>query len=273
MENNNVKTEVYNLIILDESGSMDCIKAQTISGCNETINTIRSTQAKMGDAQNHFVSIFAFQSDGTRPSRYLIKNVPARTVEHINSELYDPWGCTPLYDAIGSTLTDLKAVVKRREAEGHCVAIGCVTIITDGMENSSHHYTRGKVARMISALKELGWNFNFIGANIDVDNVASGLNIDNRMAFMQDEAGTREMFRKEKRARARYCRRMQDTFEELKSANAPQSVEDEMSMLRMSSSFACQDLYLDDGLDDFDDDEKEDTNPQDAHPSKPQKKD
>ncbi len=39
-----MKTEIYNLIILDESGSMDCVKSQTISGCNETINTIRSAQ-------------------------------------------------------------------------------------------------------------------------------------------------------------------------------------------------------------------------------------
>ena len=70
-----MKTEIYNLIILDESGSMDCVKKQTISGCNETINTIRMAQEKYADTQLHYVSIFAFQS-GSVPSRYIIKNEP-----------------------------------------------------------------------------------------------------------------------------------------------------------------------------------------------------
>ncbi len=200
-----MKSQIFNLIILDESGSMDCVTKQTISGCNETINTIRAAQEKFAETQEHFVSIFAFQSNGSRPSRYIIKNEPVDKVKHITGDDYEPCGCTPLYDAVGSTLTDLKATAKRSED-----AIGSVTIITDGYENSSSHYSLAKVAKMIEALKELGWNFNFIGANIDVDRVSHSLNIDNAMSFQQDEEGTKEMFEEERRSREAYYSRLED---------------------------------------------------------------
>ena len=191
-----MKAKIYNLIILDESGSMCGVTRQTIEGCNETINTILMAQGKNAETQEHFVSIYAFQACGSKPSRYLIKNVPAANTKHINADLYTPWGSTPLYDAVGSTLADLKAVT-----QGDETAIGSVTIITDGMENASTQYTLAKVAKMIEALKELGWNFNFIGANIDVKATAQSLNIDNSLEFAQDEEGTRAMFEKERRAR------------------------------------------------------------------------
>lgn len=197
-----MKSEIYHLIILDESGSMSCVQKQTISGCNETINTIRAAQDKFADTQDHFVSIFAFQHDGDRPSRYLIKNTPIADVRHITAKDYIPWGGTPLYDAVGSTLSDLKAVTKDKE-----MAIGSVTIITDGMENASRHYTRHKIAMMIEALKEMGWNFNFIGANIDVEATAQSLNIDNSLEFQQDEEGTNIMFAKEKESRMKWIER------------------------------------------------------------------
>ncbi len=210
-----MKSQIYNLIILDESGSMDCVTKQTISGCNETINTIHSVQEKFAETQEHFVSIFAFQSDGNRPSRYIIKNEPIDKVKHITAEDYKPYGCTPLYDAVGSTLTDMKTTTKKSED-----AIGSVTIITDGYENSSTRYTLEKVAKMIEALKELGWNFNFIGANIDVDEVSQSLNIDNAMAFEQDEEGTAEMFEKERNSRMAYYNRVEEANSEFNSCIA-----------------------------------------------------
>ena len=197
-----MKTEIYNLIILDESGSMDCVRNQTISGCNETINTIRAAQEKFADTQEHYVSIYVFQANQSVPSRYLIKNRPIAETAHINAEQYEPWGTTPLYDAVGQTLADLKAVVKEKE-----LAIGSVTIITDGMENASRHYTLEKVAKMIDALKETGWSFNFIGANIDVKGTAASLGIDNALEFQQDEAGTEAMFEHERSSRMKYYER------------------------------------------------------------------
>ncbi len=225
-----MKSQIFNLIILDESGSMSGVVNQTIGGCNETLNTIRTMQEQFADTQEHFVSIYAFQSDSSHPSRYIIKNVPIADVRHITNDDYRPWGATPLYDAVGSTLTDLKATAKKSVD-----ATGSVTIITDGYENSSTHYTHEKVAGMIAALKEIGWNFNFIGANIDVKRVAESLNINNSLAFAQDEEGTAAMFEKERRSRASYYRRFASTHEELAAcydaANGADVTEEEKEKL------------------------------------------
>ncbi|MGM9852741.1 MAG: VWA domain-containing protein [Muribaculaceae bacterium] len=191
-ENNTsiAKTTVFNLIILDESGSMYDLKKATISGCNETLNVIRGAQKQAGDRQRHLVSIYAFQS-GSVPSRYLIKNVPVAEVNNLTDRDYEPCGCTPLYDAVGMTLADLEAI-----ANTHEDATAVVTIITDGYENSSTEYTGPRVAKMIETLKEKGWTFNFIGANIDVEQVSRTLKIDNAMSWTSDEKGTTEMYGK-----------------------------------------------------------------------------
>lgn len=180
-----MKTTVFNLIILDESGSMGGVTKQTISGCNETINVAKTQADKNADALHSLVSIYAFQSGGNRPSRYILKNENAITVRHISGQDYEPWGATPLLDAVGSTLTELKTV-----AATHEDATGVITIITDGMENASTRYTWKDVAGLISQFKEMGWTVNLIGANIDVDAMANKMNIDNRMAFEATEDGT-----------------------------------------------------------------------------------
>ncbi len=110
-----MKASIFNLIILDESGSMDCVKKQTINGCNETLNTIRSAQQSFADTQEHFVSIYVFQENERIPSRYLIKNQPIAEVKNITSHDYSPFGATPLNDAVGSTLTDLEHKIKNIE--------------------------------------------------------------------------------------------------------------------------------------------------------------
>ena len=184
-----MKTTVFNLIVLDESGSMGHLTEQTISGCNETINVARTQAEKNADVFRSLVSVFAFQDGGPVQSRYVMKNEDALKARHITSDDYQPWGSTPLLDAVGSTLTELKAV-----AATHEDATGVITIITDGMENSSSHYTWQDVAHLIGQFKEKGWNVNLIGANIDVDQMAARMNIDNRMAFHATKAGTADMW-------------------------------------------------------------------------------
>ena len=186
---NNVKTTVFNLIILDESGSMSGCTNSTISGCNEVINVAKSLQQKLADSQRSFMSIYAFQDGGPVHSRYLCKNADTLSAKAITNADYRPWGNTPLYDAVGATLIDLKAV-----ASTHEDATAVVTIITDGYENSSTHFDFHRIAKLISELKEMGWTFNFIGANIDVNKEAGKLGIDNAMAFENDEKGTADMF-------------------------------------------------------------------------------
>ena len=201
-----MKTKIFNLIILDESGSMACVERQTISGCNETIDTIVNAQRKYGETQEHFISIYAFQEGGRHESRFLIKNLPADKIRKIDDKDYVPGGCTPLYDAMGATLTDLK-----RKLENEKFAVGSVTIITDGYENSSVQYSLNQIVKMISQLKEMGWNFNFIGANIDVQKTAEDLKIDNYLAFEQTEEGTKGLFDDVSSAQVRYCKRIAES--------------------------------------------------------------
>lgn len=186
------KTANFNLIILDESGSMSSCFRSTISGCNETLNVVRQLHKEFNDANDYFVSIYAFQ-DGSVPSRYICKNKRISEVNDITEKDYCPGGLTPLLDAVGSTLTDLEMV-----ADTHEDATGIITIITDGYENSSRNYTYPQVAAIISRFKEQGWTVNFIGANIDVEKVSASLNIDktNCVAWESDEEGTKEMYSK-----------------------------------------------------------------------------
>ncbi len=221
-----MKQKIYNLIVLDESGSMDCIRTQTINGCNETINTIKAAQNKFEATQEHFVSIYVFQKNTNKPSRYLIKNMPAGKVHHIGPNDYEPYGGTPLNDAVGSTLIDLFTTIKNEQS-----ATGSVTIITDGEENASEKYTTNQVANMIEQYKELGWNFNFIGANINVEQVAMSLNIENHIVFEQTIEGTAAMFEKERKSRMNYLGRIH----EARMAAPAMTPEEERAMNRKMS--------------------------------------
>lgn len=210
-----MKQEIYNLIILDESGSMNRVIMPTITGCNETIDTIHAAQDEFADTQTHFVSIYSFSRRGRNSSRYLIKNEPAADVKHIEDSMYSPGGGTPLYDAIGDTLTDLQEVTKDKE-----MAIGSVTIITDGMENSSERFTAKDLSTMIDKLKEMGWNFSLIGANIDVRGAAGSLSIENFLEFQQDHEGMRNMWRRERRSRMDYYARNRTIMDEFDNSLA-----------------------------------------------------
>ncbi len=181
---------------------MSCVTNQTISGCNETLNTIRAAQKRYIETQKRHVGVYAFQSRGELPWRHIVKNAPTDAVEDITRKNYRPYGGTPLYEAVGSTLVDLKGKVDDKE-----FAVGPVTIITDGMENSSESYTPGKIVNMIEALKEIGWYFNFIGANFDVARTAESPHIDNALNFDQTPEGTGSMFKKEAKCRMEYYSR------------------------------------------------------------------
>ena len=184
-----IVTTVFNLIIVDESGSMSHLTDQTISGCNETLNVVRQAAKEQSATSRSLVSIYAFQNGGPVTSRYLVKNAKAAEVRDITRDDYRPYGNTPLLDAVGSTLSELKAV-----AATHEDATGIITIITDGYENSSVSYDWGKVAALISQFKEMGWTVNLIGANIDVEAMASRINVDNHYAFQATKTGTSAMF-------------------------------------------------------------------------------
>lgn len=185
-----MKKKVFNLIIVDESGSMSCIERQTVSGLNETLQTVRQVQRENPE-QEHLVTVIFFSSAGVRT---LYNASPAMEAKDITHKDYQPGGCTPLYDAVGNGITNLRQHVAPADSV-------LVTILTDGEENSSIEYSHEAVHALIEEQKKQDWVFTFIGANIDVEHTSRDLGIDCCMSFKQDDAGTREMFERERRSR------------------------------------------------------------------------
>ena len=195
--NTPTKTQVYNLVILDKSGSMESIRTEAINGYNETLGSIKATQLKYLETQEHFVSLAAFCDCGID---MIYDMTPIKDADKLTKEKYDPCCCTPLFDAIGKTVKTLKK--KIADVEDAAVL---VTIITDGYENSSKEWDGKAVSKLIEECKEEGWMFSFIGAGEDVVKVATTISITNTMVWENTSEGTKKMFDIENDARAEYC--------------------------------------------------------------------
>lgn len=203
-----MKQRVFNLIILDESGSMSGIERQAIAGVNETLQTIRSAQKKH-EEQEHIVTFVSFNSDGIKT---IYDKMEADKVKEITDKDYRPACCTPLYDAMGVSLTRLRKSV----AEDDVVL---VTIITDGYENASREYNGHAIKSLVESLKAKGWVFTYIGANQDVEKVAATISINNTLSFSADVEGTMAMFAKESSSRDRFFTRLHCGMKENLSDN------------------------------------------------------
>ena len=112
---------------------MECIRQAAVSGFNETLNGIKKAQEKFADTQEHFVSLLTFCDC---EKNYVFDKVPVAEARPLTMEDYQPCCCTPLYDAMGFTLTTMRNHVRNIED-----AVVVVTIITDGLENASKEYT------------------------------------------------------------------------------------------------------------------------------------
>lgn len=193
MEKYSKKQKVFNLIILDESGSMSAIEKQAVSGVNETLQTICNAQREHAE-QEHFVSFVTFNSNGinTVMNRKQVEGGKA-----LNWTDYKPNACTPLYDAMGQSINELKEHVNDED-------VVLVTIITDGMENASREYSGSDIKRLVSEMKERGWVFAYIGTNQDVDAVADSMGIRSRMAYEYSQTGADAMFCMERQCRTAF---------------------------------------------------------------------
>ena len=179
---------VYNLLIIDESGSMHAIYEQALSGINETISSIRAAQNKFPE-QNHFVSVVSFEGHGPQGVKTRRDRVPISKMNYLSRKEYVPGGCTPLYDAIGLSVHHLQQYVEKDD-------IVFVTIITDGLENASQEFSRVTIREVISRQREKGWTFAYIGANQDSVEVAREINIKNAMNYEATPEGTDRMIGK-----------------------------------------------------------------------------
>ena len=175
---NNITELVF---ILDRSGSMSGLESDTIGGFNSML--VRQKK-EPGEA---YVTTVLFDTRFDRiHDRLKLEEVPALTERD-----YVPGGCTALLDAVGDTVRHIAGL--HRYARPEDVPEKTVVVITtDGLENASRRYTLQEVKRLIEHEKEkYGWEFLFLGANIDAIETARGIGIsaDRATNFMADTRG------------------------------------------------------------------------------------
>ena len=215
------KTPIYNLVILDKSGSMESIRTEAINGYNETLASIKATQDEFAQTQEHFVSLAAFCNHGID---MIYDTTPINEAEKLTREKYNPCCLTPLFDAIGSTVKDLQ----KKIADKPNAAV-IVTIITDGQENASKEWNASTVCKLIEYCKEEGWSFSFIGAGEDVIKIATTISITNTMLWENTTKGTEKMFKTENRARRSFCCKLADPNIMFRTATEMKSLKKQFS--------------------------------------------
>ena len=180
---NNITELVF---ILDRSGSMAGLESDTIGGFNSMIEKQKKIEGEC------YVSTVLFDNE----SEVLHDRVKLADIPKMTDKDYTVRGCTALIDAIGGAIHHIGNVHKYARKED--VPKNTMFIITtDGFENASHCYTSNEVKKMIERQKKkYGWEFLFIGANIDAVETASryGIDRDRAVNYNADSEGTHILY-------------------------------------------------------------------------------
>ncbi|MDY2779550.1 MAG: VWA domain-containing protein, partial [Alloprevotella sp.] len=132
--------KIFNLVILDASGSMESIYTQALTGVNETLATIRMAQTQHPELRQ-YVSLASF-SAGEQFLNRIYSAVPIDEARNITREDYPLLGCTALYDAMGTCISELQQKVTHGDRV-------LVTIITDGYENASRTWSGQQIKSLV----------------------------------------------------------------------------------------------------------------------------
>lgn len=192
-------TKIYNLVILDRSGSMTPLREAAIKGYNETLDVVRKAQQQYGLEQQNLITLTLFNNIVT--DVYNCDTV--QSIPNLLARDYQPDGMTAMLDAIGFSLMRLQKKLNKLEN-----ATAVVTIISDGMENASHLYSLDQVVKLIDQLKEQGVMFVFMGTNQNVAMTAAALHIDDYKAFTYTTEGMKDAWQSGIKASADYYDRM-----------------------------------------------------------------
>ena len=170
------------VFILDRSGSMSGLEADTIGGFNAMI------EKQQKEAGTAVVSTVLFDN----LCEVIHDRVPLEKVEPLTDRTYYVRGCTALLDAVGRAIHHIGNVHKYARKED-VPEKTLFVITTDGLENASHSYTYDKVRKMIERQKaKYGWEFLFLGANMDAAAEAARFGIKEEMSasYHSDSTGT-----------------------------------------------------------------------------------
>ena len=182
-KNNNITELVF---ILDRSGSMSGLESDTVGGFNTMIEKQKKQNAPC------YVSTVLFN----HTSEVLYDRVKLGEVQKMTEENFFVGGSTALMDAIGGAIHHIGNIHKYIRPED-VPANTMFVIMTDGMENASRRYSSEQVKQMIERQKKrYGWEFLFIGANIDAVETAAryGIDADRAVNYHADKVGTRVVY-------------------------------------------------------------------------------
>ncbi len=183
MKNKNNITEL--VFIIDRSGSMSGLESDTIGGFNSLIKKQKKESGKC------YVSTVLFSNN----SEVIHDRISIDKIKNMTEDDYCPGGCTALIDAIGGAIKHISSVhryIRPEDIPEHTMFV----ITTDGLENASHKYTSNEVKKMVKEKEKDGWEFLFIGANIDSVETAGnfGIRSDRAVNYHADKKGTSILF-------------------------------------------------------------------------------
>ncbi|NLE68682.1 MAG: VWA domain-containing protein [Clostridiales bacterium] len=174
-------TNITELVfILDRSGSMAGLEADTIGGFNAML---KKQQAQPGQAR---VTTLLFDN----AHEFIHDRLDLAAVSPLNPDSYFVRGSTALLDAMGKSIQKVDRVMAATDPE-HRPHQVLFVIITDGMENASRRFTREQVVQLVHSRRQMGWEFIFLGANMDAIQVAEGYGFspDRAQTYMNDPQG------------------------------------------------------------------------------------
>ena len=178
-----MKNDLTELVfILDKSGSMSGLEGDTVGGFNSMI------ERQKKEAGSALVTTVLFSNESVT----VHDRVDVREIEKLTEKDYRVGGCTALLDAIGEAVRHVSDVHRYIRPED-IPAKTMFVITTDGMENASRVYSADKVKKLIEEKKQQGWEFLFLGANIDAVTTAKrfGIDEDRAVTYRADSVGTR----------------------------------------------------------------------------------
>lgn len=175
--NENITELVF---ILDRSGSMGGLESDTIGGYNSVLAKHRSADGQA------FVTTILFDHE----SEVLHDRIAIAEVRDLTAKEYYVRGCTALLDALGGAIRHTERV-QRYLPEEHKPARTIFVVTTDGLENASRKFGRAQVREMIEGKQRAGWEFFFLGANMDAVAEAGSLGIaeDRAVTYLADDMG------------------------------------------------------------------------------------
>lgn len=173
------------VFILDNSGSMSGLESDTIGGFN---SMLKKQKKESGEC---LVTTVLFNSK----TKLVHDRVDIKQVKNMTDEDYVVGGCTALIDALGETVDYISVIQKHLRADDvpeHTVFV----ITTDGYENASHKFNLSEVKKKIESKKREGWEFIFVGANIDAVSTAEsfGISAERAVNYNADSEGTGILF-------------------------------------------------------------------------------